>query len=921
MKKHSSTTKKYYPILIGAALLAASLFHFPLPVFSAGTDAGQIIRNTATGTYKDNDDNTYTIDSNTVEVTVAKVAGITNIPSGFSDNTSSTTNTSVLTGDEVSFDFTITNVGNDISNIHIPTVADIIAANGIKGLQAGSLVMTADLNGNGTFTAVTLDGNDDFIVSDVPANGQIVIKVTGIVTATTAGAPIEVLLGNTGSNTDPNEPVADTQNQFVDSITGSNPDGADDEVRTLTATTPTAGVTALTAAEQKEASAKRQVFLGSNPLAATKIEKTRGAVGDGATTDLNDNIIPYSLELEVLTTTPSSLNTPGELEGRDFGTRVTATGVANTDNLVLVSDAIPADTFLSSAISSFTDADGRVWTPVYATAEPGFVTNENTAADGIQWGDAPGDLTTVTRVGWVYDATPTPAGGGNPPTSNTIKPGDIVSGFNFEVITTGLDAATGGTVANIAQVFGTTFDGDPTDAPLGPKVFDESGDQDPSNFNGINPGPREINPASQGIASPANHGVDSENNNNANGADPDSPGGEDNVITIGAAGTLLNGPVGQPAATGNVFITDPDNNHDFQNKGISNFASANGGNNPQQGENQTLNPDAVVFTNTLSNPGTTDLEDVLLQPINPSFDGFGGTDTDLPATTKVTINLGTQQAIYTYTDNGGVLSFVLDGNTTANPSQPIIIPTLAAGVPLDYTVTIDLPGTTGLSTDLDRGFPVPLIAFVDGDANGTPDPLENSNYTVNQVYTGFIKIEKQVKVVRDGVDVAGMNYNDPNTDKLPLPGDVLVYRVNYRNISEPQVGTGNNLVLEGTDVMIDENGTLDGITLVTDGNNWGLDNNGDLDLDTINVQGTATDSSANSTITYYTGASDAASTDVYSVDTLTSAGTTDPGETVTGYRVVVPSVAPTAVDSPFQFIFQRKVDEYDGLAQDIDNLP
>ena len=196
MNHSSSTTKKYFPI-IGAALLAASLFQISRPVLSAGTTAGQTIRNTATGTYKDNEGNPYTIDSNTVEVTVAKVAGITNIPSGFEDETSSATNTSVLTGDTVSFTFTITNVGNDRSNIHIPTIQDIIDANGTKGLDTASLVMTADLDGDGNFddfdVATDLDGNGDFIVGDVPANGQIFIKVTGDVTATAAGAPIEVL--------------------------------------------------------------------------------------------------------------------------------------------------------------------------------------------------------------------------------------------------------------------------------------------------------------------------------------------------------------------------------------------------------------------------------------------------------------------------------------------------------------------------------------------------------------------------------------------------------------------------------------------------------------------------------------------------------------------------------------------------------
>ena len=907
---HYSTTKKYFPALIGAALLAASLFQFSRPVFSAGTTAGQVIRNTATGTYEDNDGNNYTIDSNTVEVTVAKVAGITNIPSGFSDDTSSPTNTSVLTGDTVSFTFTITNVGNDTSNIHIPTIADIVAANGTKGLDTSSLVMTADLNGNGTFNGdITPNANGDIIIEDVPANGQIFIKVTGEVTATAAGAPIEVLLGDTGSNGDPNDPVADTQNQFDDGQNGDTSQ-ADNEVRTLNPTTQTAGVTNLPAAEQKEASAKRQVFLGSNPLAAVKIEKTRGAVQDGATADLDDNIIPYDIELEVLTSTPSSLNTPGELEGRDFTGRMPA-GIGDVTNLVLVSDAIPVNTQLNTPTSGFTDADGRTWTPVYAVGtEPTPNDNLNPAADQIDWVTAPSQLNTVIRVGWVYDAN-----------QGTIKPGTTVTGFSFNVITNGLDPDDGGTVANIAQVFGRTFDGNPADGPNGPKVFDESGDQDPSNFNGINPGPDETVLSSRGLANPAGHGVDSENNNNANDADPDSPGGEDNVITIGAAGDLINGPDGQPAATGNVFITDSDNDHDFQNKGIDNFADANGSDNPQQGAGNTLDPNAVVFTNTLSNPGTTDLSDVLLQPINPNFDDFDGTgqnlDANLPSGTKVTINLGTQQAIYTYTVTGtganAVGEFTLDANTPTAASQPIRIPTIAAGVPLDYTVTVDLPGGTELSTDVDHGFPVPIIAFIDPNNNGTPDAGENSNYTVNQVYTGFIKVEKQVKVVRDGVDVPGMGFANDNADKQPLPGDVLLYRINYRNISEPQVGNGNNLVLEGIDVMIDENGTLDNITTVTNGNNWGLDNNGDGDLDTINVQNTAADTS-NGTITYYTGTSAANSTDVYSVDTLTSAGTTDPGDAVTGYRVTVPSVPPTA--DPFRFTFQRKVDEFDGLAQE-----
>jgi hypothetical protein len=923
MNFHSSTIKKYYPALVGAALISASLFQFSRPVFSAGTEAGQKIRNTATGTYKDDAPipNTYTIDSNTVEVTVAKVAGITNMPSGVTDETTSATNTSVLENDNVSFEFTITNVGNDISNIYIPDKANI-KTKGLDRLNPNDiLVEVSQLNPGSSPTFVAYSTLAGGIFQDVPINGHIIVKVTGKVTASAAGAPIEVRLGDTGSNTDINVPVADTQNQFDHATTAggfTDVAKAANEVRTLEATTPTAGVTALTDVKQKEASAVQQVSLGSNPLAMAKIEKTRGTVLNGTSlSSLADNIVPYSLKLEVQSKTPNEQYIPGQLKGRDFEGRITGASITDDSDLILVSDAIPEDTVLEGApTGSPTD-----WTPVYATG------SDLTAADTLEWTtDIPTDFTTVTRIGWVYDARATPAGKG------PIDPGTTISGFDFNVVTTGLDADTGGTVANLAQVFGGTVNGS--------DIFDESGDQDPSNFSGSNPGPSETATGSTGIANPAGHGVDSKNNNNATSSDTASPGGEDNVITISAPGTLINGPLDNATATGSIFGEGPDSNHDFQNLGIDNFKTGitcttpTGSGNAQQGKGCKLDPNVVEFNNTLSNPGDNDLTDVLLQPIHPSFNSFGGnpatnsfarTDTDLPKDTKVTIKLGAKQAIYTYKETTpGVYRFVLDSNTALNPSVPIKIPTLAAGVPLDYKVFVDLPADTKLSTEVEHGYAVPIIAFVDGDDDGTPDSNENSNYTVNQVYTDFIEITKQVKVMRDadgdgkfedGEDVSGMGYDDADAAKKPLPGDALVYRVNYRNISEPQTGNGSNLVLNGKDVMIDENGTQANITgMTTTGNNWGLDNNGDDDLDTIHIQDSAIDSSSGSTVTYWTGTSLPASTDKYSVETLTSAGTNDPGETVTGYRSTIPTLAPSEDNSTF--VFQRKVDEYDGLAQE-----
>jgi hypothetical protein len=916
MNQHSSTRKKYYLPLIGAALATASLFQFSLPVFAAGTSAGQILRNSATGTYKDDAGNPYTIESNTVDVTVAKVAGITNLPTGFDDLTSSITNTTVLNGDKVSFEFTISNVGNDKSNIFIPDLADI-STKGLSRTQDNanfviqvSPALTA--TGTHTFGAIPASGAvpnarpANGIVADVPINGKVIVKVTSTVSATAAGAPIEVRLGDTPPNTDPNAPVAATQNQLDAPGSADSTDTQTRDVRTETATTPS--VSGAPVGGQKEASSLQQVFLGANPLAITRIEKTRGTVVPGSpATDLSKNVIPYSLNLEVLNTTPNSLYTPGDLEGRDFASRITGISSANAANLILVSDAIPAGTKLNAAVTKVGN-----WTPVYSTASglPNAIQWTTTAPTTQAARDA------ITRIGWVYDARAT-ADGGNGPIASGSTITAAQGGFTFNVITSGLNAATGGTVANVAQVFGGTVNG--------ADIFDESGDQDPSNFNGANPGPNEADVLSTGIANPATHGVDSKNDNNAAGSDPVSPGGEDSVLTIGAPGQLINGPNSNPAATGNVFGVGPDNNHDFLNLGVSNFPATAQHNATVP---TTFDPAKVTFNNTLSNPGTTDLSAVLLQPINPEFDSaFKGTakDADLPTGTTVKLILGTQNATYTYQDNPATPTttdriFVLTSGT------PIRIPTLAAGIPLNYQAEVDLPANTGLSTDdaINRGFPVPIVAFVDLNNDGAPDTGDNRNLTVNQVYTGHVKVIKQVRVSDSaGALRPGMNFDDANSAKKPLPGDILEYRVIYRNISEPQVGSGNNGVLNGVNVLIDEDGTLDygdDTNLNGTDNNWGLDKNVDGDLDTINVQNSAADTN-NGTITFYTGRSSSG----VPISTLTSAGTTDPGDTVTGYRNTVPLLAPAGAESTAAeltqyntgdsaFTFKRTVDKFDGLA-------
>jgi hypothetical protein len=844
---------------------------------SLGTAAGTTIRNTATASYEDDDGNDFETESNEVEVTVSKVAGITNVPTAFNNlgdlgNGGAGAGGTILTGQTVEAIFTVTNTGNDISDIVIPEVDDITTTG------VGTVTLEFSTDGGATFNLVSVGGET---IPDVPVDGEILVRATGVVTATAAGAPISFQLGNTGSNSDPNAPLPDTQNQpdagLQDDNVTNDAGGEDDDVRTETASgdDPANG--------QREAAALAQQFLGSNPLALARIEKTN----DGSLTDPNpnpaggddlaDNLITYNLELEVVTVSPDPAFTPADLEGRDYTGQIT--GVADVTNLILVSDAIPANTELNAQPTPPTD-----WTVIYTDDDPATID-----ANDADWDTAlpAGGLSAVTRIGWVYDAR---AVGGQ----GAIAQGDTVTGFTFTVETTGVtDAAfpSGTTIANIAQVYGSTDDGDDNTTD-GTPIFDESGDQDPSNFDGNTPGPDEDDPESDGVADPANHGTDPNDDNQGDG----SPGGEDNVVSVIPAGALLNGPGGLPDASGDIFQPGtPDNDHDFQN-----LATLPAGTDPTPDLGTEVDPDPVVFDNTLSNPDPTNpLDDVLLQPIQPSF--AGGDDGDLPDGTTVRIDIivngAPTFAEYTYVDVDP--DDAIPGIFNITDGTPILIPTIDPGVELDYTVTVDLPNDTPLSTDqvdpadvnnteLIGGFPVPLIAFVDGDNDGTPDPGETSNITVDQVYTGFLRLVKQSRILQgDGPTVDAPN-DDFSVDAKPAaPGNIIEYRVVYRNISETQSGSGTNLILNAQNVVITEDGTTGDATTA---NNWALDlSPADGILDTVNVQNSAATTSAGATINFATGAP------------AVFGGTIDPGETTTGYRLTVTTVAPTGAAALSEF--------------------
>ena len=115
----------------------------------------------------------------------------------------------------------------------------------------------------------------------------------------------------------------------------------------------------------------------------------------------------------------------------------------------------------------------------------------------------------------------------------------------------------------------------------------------------------------------------------------------------------------------------------------------------------------------------------------------GGSASDLPGGTTVTLKLGSATAVYTY--NGTTFTFT--------SGTAIQVPSLAPGASVNYQTAVALPSGTALSTDTLKGYPVPIRAFVDANGNGVSMPGEASNITVDRVFTGFLKVTKQVRIV------------------------------------------------------------------------------------------------------------------------------------------------------------------------------
>ena len=749
---------------------------------------------------------------------------------------------------------------------------------------------TFDVNNDGD----TLDAGEDAVVesainvvNSTAADASIRVRVNVVVEAgLPAGAEVDVRLGNTGAN----DNSTGTQNQVLVA--------AVDNVFTSDADSPVS----VPVNSEREAAAllETSVAAAVTPVALARVQKTLTTYAPGTSGDFTDDLITYRLDLAVDNVSPDPTFTPSDLEGTLLQARVTGATAPTGGKFILISDNIPENTVLDvAALTSVTN-----WTPIYSNSAVASTTPLN-ATWNTSFASFTNGANDVTRIGWVYT-------GGVSLSRGTTDTSTDASGFQFRVQST---LTTAGQIQNIAQVFGETV-GDLNNEI----VYDESGDDRPNNFNDDNTPPDASgtdynndnltsSDRERGIADSSTQGSDGNNDNTGTGVN-----GEVNIQPIDAPG-ILNGPDSQPSAVG-----PSDNNDDFQN--LATLLECGSSQTPTRDTTpdspaDTINPDAVTFTNTFANSTNSlgELDTVTLLPLAPNDTRvptesrqFAG---DIPTGTTLTISTSDgSTAQYSY--NGTAWNFVSGSGTFFDSgASALVFDNIQPGNTVDYTVAVNLPDTEFseerfFDHGIDRaGYNFPIVAFVDNDGNGILDydpavPANQDdnlfNITIDRIYTGYVIILKEVRII----DTDGTTVLDPNTaadsngegtdltpssannfgyittpdadfNTLVVPGRILEYRVSYLNFSFTPTNSGsaaagsaaNNTTLDANSLVITE----DGAVLP---NNWS-------GLTTHRVGTTFT---SGTTIEYFNG--------------LSSLGAIDPstGSTVSSYINTVGALTP-----------------------------
>ncbi len=513
----------------------------------------------------------------------------------------------------------------------------------------------------------------------------------------------------------------------------------------------------------REAQATQSLRIGFNPEALATVK-----LAIDQPFNPTDNTIVFGISLNVADTLPPKLS---NLSLTDLtGTRLSIDGQPKVG--ILISDAIP----LGTKFTAITSSD-KLWVPVYFYSSTPIGSTDR--SDNIAWSTTPPDENTalnVRRVGFFNN-------------DYRMLKGTSISGLQLKVEIIDFSRTE---IYNIAQVFGSQPQ-DPnnsTDKTPGPKlIFDESGDNQPNNYNDdgtagnkdtnqqpiVYPGIVDVTVPTNDPRSPVRIGQAS------TGAD--SPDGEFLKVSFVAVvpPSLKNGPREQPTAVG-----PTNDNDDFTNKSTPIGSGAG-----------TFNPLLVLFTNTVQNTSDLSRDIKVIPQVALASDLPNGTMVSLvnPADATLTASFSYQNGLFT---------------PIAGSPPTLMLKSVAASGKKNYTVQIDLPdGTLAI-----KGFPVKILAFIDTNNNNIPDLNEATNTTIDRVYTGFIEVLKESRVLEATQQpVDGANGIFSETPKPVKADQYIEYRITYTNISTPAVGNGNKPI-SAINFTITEDGNANP-------NNWG----------------------------------------------------------------------------------------------------
>jgi hypothetical protein len=839
---------KYSRSLVATLLLSGGLLQLAPLALAAGTAAGQGIDNTANATYEDPTAPGTVIDatSNKVTVTVAEISGIT-VTSGAITPSTGTGAATLTPGNTVYYNYTLTNVGNSPTQFHIPGVVTISGPGTpvLNALTTNPSPVQYSTDGGVTWLDVPTTGLDTLATAKVPVNGTVLVRV-GVTVNSGTGSSLDVRLGNSPSY-DISQPKATS--------------GAFDDVYTV-------GVNPANGESESSAILKGAIGSTVKNVALANVLLTRTGVSDNGTpSTLTDDVISYKLDLNVKGTSPDTSFTPVPLAGTTAIT-TNVSGTSTAEKRILISNAVPVGTTLTGAVTAPTG-----WTAVYTISPLSTIANQATWTVGTGVGNAT-PPTGATRVGFVSNV------------GTEVADGSTLSGFAFNVKTSTVVVTNNTyTVDAIAQVFGSTSGSDASIV-----IYDESGDQTPNNYNSItNPlSATSLKATSTGEATVATYGVDTLNTNtgvDATGTDNGEVNEYTNVYVAPVSKSLLNGPNGSPTAQGPDATSTLSNNFDFSNKSSAVPAGALPG--------TTIDPDKVTFTNTVRNTGTTQSNIALLPELMAA--------SNLPLATEIRIYTGAgQSATYKLTTNG--FEFQTATGTSNGAAISAINPvtlTVDANTDAQYSVEVNLPLGTALSTDptVEKGYGVVINAFIGGTVTAPTNGVAiitapvASNKTIDRVYTGFIELVKETRILQNGAANPPVRTGDEvfgQTPKVPGKGNIIEYRITFKNVSEAQVGSGNG-VLNAKNLTIIEDGT-------NATNTWAKLNTSGT-IYTSNVENSAQNDVLNPGITtLYKGAAGS------QVTTVEQHGL-DAASDVTKYvNKVTSEVAPTKTGS---FTFQR----------------